>query len=167
MIKLNVAEIKKRLVGKKDFRFELKPEELELTKNELPLTGLVYVEGNIANAGDVLLLSAKLTGNVKRICARCLKQFTAETKAEILEKYFPTGAEDIEDCSFTYEFDVVDITDALREGLLVAEPLHVLCEAECRGLCPVCGGDRNIAPCSCETATVDPRLIALQQLLKK
>lgn len=167
MIKLNVAEIKKRLVGKKFFQMELKPEELELTWQDLPIVGLVSAEGAISNAGDVLLLEAVIAARVERSCGRCMKVFIADTKADVLEKYFPAGAEGIDDCSFTYESDIVDITDALREGLLVAEPLHVLCEAECRGFCPVCGVDRNVTPCSCETATVDPRLVALKQLLKK
>ena len=55
MIKINVAEIKKRLVGKKDFSYELKPEELNITEADLPLTGTVTVKGTISNAGDVLL----------------------------------------------------------------------------------------------------------------
>lgn len=55
MIKINVAEIKKRLVGKKDFSYELKPAELNITEADLPLTGTVTVKGTISNAGDVLL----------------------------------------------------------------------------------------------------------------
>ena len=44
MIKINVAEIKKRLVGKKDFSYELKPAELNITEADLPLTGTVTVK---------------------------------------------------------------------------------------------------------------------------
>ena len=73
----------------------------------------------------------------------------------------------IADDAFSYEFDVVDITEAVREGLLVAKPLQVLCKEECRGLCPVCGVDRNVESCDCDTDTVDPRLVALKQLFKK
>ena len=62
MIKINVAEIKKRLVGKKDFSYELKPAELNITEADLPLTGTVTVKGTISNAGDVLLLKPWSTG---------------------------------------------------------------------------------------------------------
>ena len=48
MIKINVAEIKKRLVGKKDFSYELKPAELNITEADLPLTGTVTVKGTDA-----------------------------------------------------------------------------------------------------------------------
>ena len=61
---------------------------------------------------------------------------------------------------------MVDITEAVREGLLVAEPLQVLCKEECRGLCPVCGVDRNVESGECDTDTVGPRLAALTRFFK-
>lgn len=167
MIKLNVVEIKKKLVGEKSFRFELEPKELNLTPEDLPVVGKITVEGSLANGGDVLLLNAVVQASVARQCGRCLKEFQVETQAEILEKFYPADAQGIEKGAYTYEFDVVDITEALREGLLLVEPISALCKEDCRGLCPVCGIDRNVASCSCETNTIDPRLAALKQLLEK
>jgi uncharacterized protein len=46
---------------------------------------------------------------------------------------------------------------------LAAEP--PLCRAECAGLCPVCGVDRNDEACSCETEIRDQRWAALDQLV--
>ncbi|MDD4319969.1 MAG: DUF177 domain-containing protein [Acidaminococcaceae bacterium] len=166
MIKLNVVEIKKKLVGEKYFRFELEPKELNLTPDDLPIVGKIMVEGNLANGGDVLLLHAVIKACVARQCGRCLKEFQAATQAEILEKFYPADAHGIEKDAYTYEYDVVDITEALREGLLLVEPISALCKEDCRGLCPVCGIDRNLASCACETDTIDPRLAALKQLLK-
>ena len=85
MIKINVAEIKKRLVGKKDFSYELKPAELNITEADLPLTGTVTVKGTISNAGDVLLLEAMVEAMVNRTCGRCLKAFTGKSTAEVLK----------------------------------------------------------------------------------
>jgi uncharacterized protein len=167
MIKLNVAEIKKKLVGEKLFRFELEPRELNLTPEDLPVVGKIKVEGSLANGGDVLLLNAVMQACVARQCGRCLKNFQAITEAKISEKFYPADAQGIEKEAYAYEFDVVDITDALREGLLLVEPISALCKEDCRGLCPVCGIDRNVDSCTCETTTMDPRLAALKQLLKK
>ncbi len=166
MIKLNVVEIKKKLVGEKSFQFELEPKELNLMPDDLPVVGKIMVEGNLANGGDVLLLHAAIKTCVARQCGRCLKEFQATTQAEILEKFYPADAQGIEKDAYTYEYDVVDITEALREGLLLVEPISALCKEDCRGLCPVCGIDRNLASCTCETDTIDPRLAALKQLLK-
>ena len=92
MIKINVAEIKKRLVGKKDFSYDLKPAELNINETDMPLTGTVTVYGTISNAGDVLLLEATVKAMVNRTCGRCLKAFTGTSTAEVLEKFYPASA---------------------------------------------------------------------------
>ncbi len=166
MIKINVAEIKKRLVGEKTLAYDLTTDELEINSDELAVEGTVRLEGFISNAGDVLLLQAKLSARVKRVCGRCLKEFTAVTKAEIVEKFYPASAENIENDAFVYDSDVIDITEPLREGLLLAEPIQALCKPDCRGLCPVCGADLNDGDCGCDRFTVDPRLAALKQFIK-
>lgn len=166
MIRINVAEIKKRLVGEKTFAYDLTPEELEIKSDELKIEGTVKTEGRMSNAGDVLLLKAVMSARVHRICGRCLKEFTAVTKAEAVEKFYPAGAENIEQDAFVYDSDVIDITKPLREGLLLAEPMQALCKQDCRGLCPVCGADLNDGDCGCERFSVDPRLAALKQFIK-
>lgn len=166
MIKINVAEIKKRLVGEKTLAYELSPAELEIKPNELLIEGTVNLKGNISNTGDVLLLQAVMTAQVQRTCGRCLKEFTGITRAEVVEKFYPASAEHIENDAFVYDSDVIDITEPLREGLLLAEPMQALCKPDCRGLCPVCGADLSDGDCGCDRFTVDPRLAALKQFIK-
>lgn len=166
MIKINVAEIKKRLVGEKTLAYELSPAELEIKPNELLIEGTVKLKGNISNTGDVLLLQAVMTAQVQRTCGRCLKEFTGITRAEVVEKFYPASAEHIENDAFVYDSDVIDITEPLREGLLLAEPMQALCKPDCRGLCPVCGADLSDGDCGCDRFTVDPRLAALKQFIK-
>lgn len=166
MIKINVAEIKKRLVGEKTIAYNLDLEELEIKPEELAVEGSIKVEGIISNAGDVLLLQVSMSAKTKRFCGRCLKEFTAVTKAEVVEKFYPASAENIENDAFVYDSDVIDITEPLREGLLLAEPMQALCKPDCRGLCPVCGHDLNDSDCGCDKVTVDPRLAALKQFIK-
>lgn len=165
MIKINVAEIKKRLVGKKTFTYDLTPSELDITDG-ISVIGTIKAEGCISNAGDVLLLEATMSAQVRRTCGRCLKEFTAVTKADVLEKFYPASAENIEKDAFVYDSDVVDITAPLRESLLLAEPISALCKDDCRGLCPVCGNDLNDGDCGCDRFSVDPRLAALKQFIK-
>ncbi len=167
MIKINVAEIKKRLVGEKTFAYDLEPAELDITSSEMDIIGTIRTEGSMSNAGDVLLLEATMSAQVRRTCGRCLKEFTAVTKAEVVEKFYPASAENIEQDAFVYDSDVIDITEPLRESLLLAEPIQALCSPDCRGLCPVCGANLNDGDCGCDRFTVDPRLAALKQFIKK
>lgn len=166
MIKINVAEIKRRLVGEKTLAYNLNSEELEINSEEMDIDGTIQVNGSISNAGDVLLLQVQMSAKIHRQCGRCLKSFTAVTKAEVVEKFYPASAENIENDAFVYDSDIVDITEPLREGLLLAEPMQALCKPDCRGLCPVCGADLNDGDCGCDRSTVDPRLAALKQFIK-
>ena len=154
MIRINVAEIKKRLVGSKEFSYELTPDELGITEAYLKITAPVVLKGMVENAGDVILLKAEAATEIERTCGRCLKVYTE------------AGAENIENDAFIYESDLLDITEPVRESLLLAVPLQALCREDCRGLCPVCGADRNEGDCGCDTTSVDPRLAALKQFIK-
>ena len=155
MIRINVAEIKKRLVGSKEFSYELTPDELGITEADLKITAPVVLKGMVENAGDVILLKAEAATEIERTCGRCLKVYTEKA-----------GAENIENDAFIYESDLLDITEPVRESLLLAVPLQALCREDCRGLCPVCGADRNEGDCGCDTTSVDPRLAALKQFIK-
>ena len=166
MSKINGAQIKKRLVGEKPLAFELEPAELEISPEEMGIVSTVKLVGSMSNAGDVLLLQAQMECQVQRTCGRCLKEFVGVTKAEVVEKFYPASADNIENDAFVYDSDVIDITEPLREGLLLAEPMQALCKPDCRGLCPVCGADLNDGDCGCDRLTVDPRLAALKQFIK-
>lgn len=166
MIRINVAEIKKRLVGSKTFAYELTPDDLDITDTDLKVTAPIQLEGVVENAGDVILLKADVKTEIERTCGRCLKVFTEPLAAQVVEKFYPAGAENIENDAFIYESDLLDITEPVRESLLLAVPLQSLCREDCRGLCPVCGADRNEGDCGCDATTVDPRLAALKQFIK-
>ena len=74
--------------------------------------------------------------------------------------------QNIEKDAFVYDSDVLDITEPLRESLLLAEPMQALCKEDCQGLCTVCGADLNDGDCGCDKVSVDPRLAALKQFIK-
>jgi len=63
-----------------------------------------------------------------------------------------------------YEGDGVELNDALREYVLLALPMQRLCSETCKGICPVCGQNRNQNQCQCRSAAVDDRWAALKQL---
>jgi uncharacterized protein len=58
----------------------------------------------------------------------------------------------------------IDFDPILREQLLLALPMHVVCREECKGLCSVCGQDLNVKSCGCERKVVDPRLAKLKYI---
>src|SRR5579885_2513888 len=52
----------------------------------------------------------------------------------------------------------------LEEQVLLALPMKVICQRDCRGLCPNCGANLNHEECRCETHSLDPRMAPLARL---
>jgi len=106
-------------------------------------------------------------------CSRCLGEIVYPLAVAFEEEFFPTvdvvsGAplsrpED-PDAFLIDNQHILDLREALRQYRLMAEPLAPLCRPDCQGLCPRCGHNLNLGPCSCP-AEVDPRWQALEGLM--
>jgi DUF177 domain-containing protein len=119
----------------------------------------------------------RLTGRVRTTlecdCSRCLEPFAVPVDAGFDLILLPAAANSGEGerevegddlgVSF-YDKDVIDLGDVMREQFYLALPMKPLCGEECRGLCPVCGVNRNRETCSCQTTWVDPRMEQLRKL---
>ena len=64
------------------------------------------------------------------------------------------------------EGDEVDLDELVRVEFILHMDSKTLCSENCKGLCPRCGADLNLGPCSCKKET-DPRLAVLAKLLDK
>ena len=61
-----------------------------------------------------------------------------------------------------YRDEKIDLGEVVREQLYLALPMKPLCREDCKGLCPVCGVNRNRETCTCQQEWVDPRMAALK-----
>ena len=94
-------------------------------------------------------------------CRRCLEEVTGQLTAEVLELF-----EEDHDPEHTYPLrgDQLDLEPLARDAVLLELPLAPLCHEHCRGLCPMCGIDRNQGDCECRPEVSDPRWAALDAL---
>ena len=76
-----------------------------------------------------------------------------------------TGGNDAEDAVGLAEYrdEKIDLGEVVREQLYLALPMKPLCQEDCKGLCPVCGVNRNRETCTCQQEWVDPRMAALKE----
>jgi uncharacterized protein len=63
-----------------------------------------------------------------------------------------------------YEGGGIELEDILREQVVLALPMQRVCSEICKGICPVCGRNRNDAECDCKTQATDDRWGALRKL---
>jgi uncharacterized metal-binding protein YceD (DUF177 family) len=95
-------------------------------------------------SGDRVRVHGRLDIELGLECRRCLRELVREVGIE-----------------FDYRFDPYP----LREELILALPEYPECRAGCRGLCPMCGIDRNEMSCDCAREDADPRWNVLRGLV--
>jgi len=131
----------------------------------------------LLRVGDNVFVRGALAGEVFVPCVRCLApadvaidvplHLTA-TPDDLVASDDDEGEPLDEDVDyFTHDGETLDLNQVLREAVILAVPMTALCREGCRGLCPVCGGDRNERDCGCPAPSVgDPRFAALASLAK-
>jgi uncharacterized protein len=126
--------------------------------------------------GDVFRVTGRARTRLELECGRCLEPFEMPFDATFELRYVPqeenTGEperEVTEDDLTTafYREGTLDVIDLLREQFQLALPMKPLCAEACRGLCPDCGANLNLAQCGCTPKWEDPRLAPLKGLLNR
>ena len=122
-----------------------------------------------------LRITGKLKTTVELQCARCLTPVRQAVEREFELLYRPLGADkgreetpvnEAESEISYYEGDGLKLEDLLREQVMLAVPMRVLCDESCKGLCAHCGKNLNTGECQCAAAATDPRWEALKDLKK-
>ena len=132
------------------------PDGVNVAATITPITHGVYMEG-------------VLEGVETETCVRCLEEFERPTRIAVEEAF----SEDIapNDALFAEMAPLVnreiDLDDLVAQLLEVDEPMAAVCDERCKGICPVCGSNRNVSGCECKEQVVDERLAGLARLLQE
>jgi uncharacterized protein len=121
-------------------------------------------------------LNGELGTVLELACARCLEPVVQRVNRTFDLLYRPQGADAGQEelpiagpeseVSY-YQGEGLLLEDALREQVLLAVPLKVICREDCKGLCPHCGTNLNAQQCSCAEPLEDPRWSALKEIRSK
>ena len=150
------------------------PERFLAEEYPTPVSDAVKVTGKLYKTDASIFFSGRLNGVLSLACARCLTSFPLPVEEELDAVYMPKedlkaeagevelNAEDM-DVQF-FEGEEISLFLPVRDQLSLATPIGPLCDENCKGLCPVCGKDRNVKICSCDTEKGDPRFAILKKL---
>ena len=112
----------------------------------------ISVKGSYVAAEETVFVRGRATARVRTRCARCLAAVERVLEADIHENF--GRAEDANDSDDedrnVFSGYVIDIAECVYSSLLLNLPIRELCRADCKGLCPICGADRNNERCSCQ-----------------
>lgn len=159
------------------FDVELAPGVVEFFDPKLrqagPLKAAGKVELIVSELGEIRV-QGHLSVLMEADCDRCLEpaSFPVDSDFELCYRPVTEGyGEEVKldegeaEMGF-YEGDGLELNDVLREYVLLALPMQRVCSEDCKGICPVCGQNRNQMKCTCQTAALDDRWAVLKNYSK-
>lgn len=144
------------------------------------LTCVRPIRGNIqfANTGSALVLSGSFSTRVALVCSRCLAPMELQVGVRVDEQFplmhppgFHSGSvaiveeEDSREAGGLFDGPVMDLTDLLRQLILIELPVCPIHSEDCLGLCPICGHNLNLGKCSCERVPAENPFSVLRTLI--
>jgi DUF177 domain-containing protein len=168
--------IKEMEVRKVRFDETFEPAQIDFQDVEVRQAGPLHVAGSaelLPNTDGEIRIRGDLGVTMESDCDRCLAPAYFPLRAQFDLFYRPMSYiardEEIEidegeaEIGF-YEGDGMELEDILREQVLLLLPMQKVCRDDCKGICPVCGRNRNETSCDCKPRAADDRWEALRNI---
>ncbi|MCX7984803.1 MAG: DUF177 domain-containing protein [Bacteroidetes bacterium] len=164
--RINIAGLAE---GTYEYDFSSLPSAIGL--EEPNYIGQVGARASLEKTRKQLFLRVQATVNARLVCDRCLEEFEQRLNTEYIIVYV-SDTHSIEEIDESVEVQFIaqdttyiDLDEDVRQFLILSVPQKILCSEACKGLCPVCGVNKNMTECHCTIENVDPRWDALRTLL--
>ena len=169
-MRFNVAQLLKDGVGAR------RSYTLDETFETLRETGTTRVWGDmtLTCTDNSIWVNGSIEANASSPCSRCLNPSGYKVRFGMDDEYLPTvdfgsgvPLEIPEITEEAFKIDshhILDLTEAIRQYVVINLPMKPLCRERCLGLCSTCGADRNEGHCACSVQE-DSRWSPLLDLL--
>jgi DUF177 domain-containing protein len=166
-------DVKDLAVRKVRIRKSYAPGSIDYGTNEVKQVEPLEVTATAELLEGQIRVTGELETKIDMVCARCLEPVIEEIHRDfdLFYQPLPKGTrheegrlkDDDTEIGF-FEGEGLFLADVLKEQVLLSLPMKVICQSDCRGLCPSCGAYLNHEECRCETHSSDPRLAPLARL---
>ena len=114
---------------------------------------------------------AKVQGAIKitfqTYCDRCLTEVPTildlQFERIVTSPEITAEDEEVDDLSFMEGYQL-NVETLVYNEIIGNWPAKILCKDDCKGLCLVCGQNRNLKECGCNTFVPDPRMAVIQDI---
>ena len=167
-MKINISNLSQ---GTHEYELSKKAAEFELQEH---FVGDINAHVTLEKSNRQILLRARVASSGLFHCDRCLDEFNKKISPTLQIVYVwdvqDHSAELDEDVrTLTSDTNIIDISDAVRDSVLLAVPLKLLCREDCAGLCARCGKNLNYTAdgsCDCAPGETDMRWNKLAGLVE-
>ncbi|MBO4548703.1 MAG: DUF177 domain-containing protein [Abditibacteriota bacterium] len=154
-MKLDLNEI--ALCSGKRYTYVLREEPLGRLSDELVSDTEITGKLTFSNTGSSICVRGRFDTELSCVCSRCLEPFRVSVGDDI-DEVLPLGEELCDDELYLDDGDnpifrdnVFDLSELLRQCIILQAPAWGVCSPDCKGLCPMCGANLNRGACSCRS----------------
>ncbi|MFI5346533.1 MAG: YceD family protein [Elusimicrobiota bacterium] len=104
------------------------------TLPEGELVGDIAVKGSLSQQDDEAVFEGSARGRWRVECTRCLTPVEGNYDAAVEQRSSIDGGP-------------MDISDEVRQSIVLAQPMKTYCKPDCKGFCSVCRKNRNLGDC--------------------
>lgn len=164
-------EIREIMPEGTDFHFSESAEEMDISVTGVKFPSPIDVDLSIALSGDELICQGEVYTEVEVECSRCLELFDlpVRERLQFVVQMIDSLVVDIDEDTDDFEMipksqTFIDISDRVRDSIVLKISMKPLCNEDCKGLCPMCGVNLNDSECDCMPDKKDERWDALKNL---
>ena len=172
------VDLKDLAQDKISFEASFEPGVVDFGSENMRQVGALDWTTTAKRAGDEVRITGTLNTTLEQMCSRCLEPARVSI-SKPFDLYFRERNEAMFDEDEEVELDEEDTRTAfftgtklamgevLREQVLLALPMKVLCRVDCKGLCPSCGTNLNSGSCSCPKEEFSPHMDTLLEFKRR
>ena len=163
---IDIVDLIKKKVSRKKVHLVYDEENFYDDGEKIEFLKPITLEGELYVTGDIINLEGTVLAELSLPCSRCLVNFSHSVDIQIHEKFSVNSddKDDEDDEIIFIDGDTIDITNIIKNNIIMSLPIKKLCKEDCKGLCQNCGLNLNVSSCNCGSNDVDPRLAKLKDL---
>lgn len=132
------------------------PRSLALETEDIKFSSKLSLHCRFTKDDSDIFCRGTFEAKISLICSRCGSEFTTNLEGSFSLDYPGKGNE-----------ATLDVTDDIRQEVLLGYPMKALCRPDCKGLCRLCGQNLNERDCGHKVKPLERPLSQLKDLLKK
>lgn len=127
----------------------------------------VTVAGRVENRSGIVTIEYAVDFLLQAVCDRCLTDISRREHMEFSHILVLSLNREENDEFIVVPDGRLDLAELAASDILLGLPTAMVCDNDCKGLCPVCGKNRNLEDCACERSARGGRFDILRDLLEE
>ena len=151
-----VREISDNQITRREVR--VPPAEIDLALEEAHFVEEIHGHLELSRRMEDVYVKGSFSASVEVECRCCVEPFATSILGDIEAQFYPTDATTPSDPwqadtgERYYLGDTIDLSEEVRQSLILEIPNWPICSEECKGLCPQCGENLNVVDCGCQVS---------------